>query len=223
LTHFQSRSLAGHLARFISVDPLYVDPESLAGQAGRDFLEQPQRHNLYAFAACNPLKYVDADGLDVQWSPELTRSREFQRALKILESSDEGKRVLAALANANITAGVGKGENDKVAGVAHSSTELQGSERRGYRRVVSVAIEIDIAKARKDHTTDAELANIIHHELRHAEIHTEEIPGEDLEGVVTKLTWLAKVRSRAWISMKLLLVDRVDHPLGPKGTGVISV
>jgi len=46
---------------------------------------------------------------------------------------------------------------------------------------------------------------------------------EDLEGVVTKLTWLAKVRSRAWISMKLLLVDRVDHPLGPKGTGVISV
>jgi len=46
---------------------------------------------------------------------------------------------------------------------------------------------------------------------------------EDLEGVVTKLLWLAKVGFRAWIGMEVLLIDGVDHPLGPKGTGVVSV
>src|SRR5207245_517365 len=92
-------------------------------------------------------------------------------------------------ANADITAGAGKGENDKVAGLASSRTELQGSERRGYRRVVTVAIKIDMDKARKDHTTDYELANIIHHELRHAEIHTEALPDEDLSTMENVDRW----------------------------------
>src|SRR6266850_5906600 len=43
---------------------------------------------------------------------------------------------------------------------------------------------------------------------------------EDLEGIVTKLVWLAEVRSRAWVGMKFLFVDGSDHPLCSQGMGV---
>jgi len=46
---------------------------------------------------------------------------------------------------------------------------------------------------------------------------------EDLEGVVAKLTWLAKVWCRAWVGMEFLFVDGADHPLGSKGMGVVSI
>ena len=112
-----------------------------------------------------------------------------KRALQILQHSDEGRRILSALENEHVSGGVGKGENEHVAGLASTTTETQGSERRGYRRVVTVAIKIDLEKARKEHFTDYELANIIHHELRHAEIHTEALEGEDLSTMENVDRW----------------------------------
>ncbi|MFO1499831.1 MAG: RHS repeat-associated core domain-containing protein [Verrucomicrobiota bacterium] len=216
LWHFQARYLASQLSRFISVDPKYVDPESLSGQAGRDFLAQPQLHNLYAFAACNPLKYMDADGLEVVWSADLQRNRRFQRAMQILKSSGEGQRVLAALENANITAGVGQGEHDRVAGEAKTRTEFQGSDRTGWRRVTTVAIKIDVEKAARENVTDHELANVLHHELRHAEIHTEALPGEDLSTWAKVEQW-EKRRDKA--DRKLDVYIPSDLPTS-KGTGI---
>src|SRR6267142_8174 len=46
---------------------------------------------------------------------------------------------------------------------------------------------------------------------------------EDLEGIVTKLAWLAEVRSRAWVGMEFLFVDGSDHPLCSQDTGVVPV
>jgi RHS repeat-associated protein len=216
LWHFQARCLASQLSRFISVDPKYVNPESLSGQPGRDFLAQPQLHNLYAFAACNPLKYTDTDGLEVVWSAALQQNRQFQRALQILQHSDEGRRILSALENEHVSAGVGKGENEHVAGLASTTTETQGSERRGYRRVVTVAIKIDLEKARKEHFTDYELANIIHHELRHAEIHTEALEGEDLSTTESVDRWERR-RSQSDRALDLYLPS--DLPTR-RGTGI---
>src|SRR5262249_8994402 len=147
LSAFGARYLAGHLARFISVDPKYVNPESLSGQTARDFFAQPQRHNLYAFAGCNPLKYMDEDGLAIVWSRDLQRSKQFQRALQILRSSNEGQRILSALEHEAISVGAGPSEDEHEAGRTHSRTEIQGSDRRGYRRLVTVDINIDLAKA----------------------------------------------------------------------------
>jgi hypothetical protein len=130
---------------------------------------------------------MDPDGLEVVWSRELQQSRQFQRAMQIVRSSSEGRRVLAALQNVNVAAGVGEGENERVAGHAHVRKHLEGSQRRGYRWGVDTAtISIDIDKAARKGATDHELANVIHHELRHIEISLGALPGENLstmEGV----------------------------------------
>src|SRR5262249_27550344 len=143
LLHFQARYVASELSRFISVDPKYSNPEGLSGDTARDFLGQPQLHNVYAFAGCNPLKYMDADGLEVVWADNLRNNRQFQRALRIVQNSNEGQRILAALERENIPAAAGKGDDPREAGHAHIRTEVQGRDGRGYRRVVTVSISID--------------------------------------------------------------------------------
>jgi RHS repeat-associated protein len=184
LWHFGARYLASQLSRFISVDPKYANPDGLAGQTGHDFLAQPQLHNLYAFAACNPLKYADPDGLEVVWSRDLQQNKRFQRALNIVKNSNEGKRVLAALQNIQVTTGAGPGEKPSEAGHAHTEKHLEGDRRTGFRWSVDAAsIKIDLGKAARDNFTDHELANVIHHELRHIEIQVGALPGEDLSTI----------------------------------------
>jgi hypothetical protein len=146
----------------------------------------------------------------------LQRSRQFQRALQILKSSNEGQRILAALEHASITGGIGQGENEHVAGVASTRTEFQGSERRGFHRIVTVAIKIDIEKAARDHVTDYELANVIHHELRHAEIHAGPLEGEDLSTWANVERW-EKRRDR--LDKDLDVYIRADLPTR-RGLGV---
>jgi RHS repeat-associated protein len=215
LWHFQARYLASQLSRFISVDPNYASPENLPGQSGRDFLAQPQLHNPYAFAECNPLKYTDADGLEVVWSDSLQKNKQFQRALKILKSSEEGQRILAALKDETVSADIGKGEAEDVAGVAHKRIEYYGSGSR-TRRLVTVKIDIDMDMAKKRHFTDYELANIIHHELRHAEIATEKLAGEDLSTEESVQKWEAKRKKK---DNALDVYLRSDLPT-KKGTGI---
>ncbi|MBA4386928.1 MAG: hypothetical protein C0404_03040 [Verrucomicrobia bacterium] len=57
LQYFEARFLAGHIGRFIRVDP--VDSTSEAHR-----LRVPQLQNVYAYAANNPLFYGDPDGKD---------------------------------------------------------------------------------------------------------------------------------------------------------------
>jgi RHS repeat-associated protein len=216
LLHFQARYLAGQLSRFISVDPKYSNLEALAGETGRDFLGQPQLHNLYAFAACNPLKYVDPDGLEVTWAENLRKNRQFQRALRIVQNSNEGQRILAALEHENIPAAAGQGKDPREGGHAAIRTELQGSERRGWHRVVTVSILIDIEKAQKEHMTDHELANVIHHELRHAEIHLGALEGEDLS-IMERVERAEQRRSN--MDKALDIYIRADIPTA-NGTGI---
>jgi len=61
---FESRYLAGGLARFITPDPFYASPNTLAAEEAAVFLAAPQKLNLYAYARNNPLNYVDPTGLD---------------------------------------------------------------------------------------------------------------------------------------------------------------
>ena len=46
---------------------------------------------------------------------------------------------------------------------------------------------------------------------------------EDLEGIIVKLTQLAKVWGRAWVCMKLLFINGSDHALGAQDARVIPV
>lgn len=64
LNYFEARYLAGPLARFISVDPKYVSPDSLTSTDLAEFLANPQALNLYSYALNNPLAYTDPSGLD---------------------------------------------------------------------------------------------------------------------------------------------------------------
>jgi RHS repeat-associated protein len=64
LHYFEARFLAGTLSRFLSPDPKYAAPESLAARDLQRFLSTPQSINLYAYVQNNPLKYVDPSGLD---------------------------------------------------------------------------------------------------------------------------------------------------------------
>jgi len=46
---------------------------------------------------------------------------------------------------------------------------------------------------------------------------------KDLEGIVTKLAWFAKVWGQAWVSMEFLLIDGSDHALSAQGMRVVPV
>ncbi|MGA2658756.1 MAG: RHS repeat-associated core domain-containing protein, partial [Verrucomicrobiota bacterium] len=63
----EARFLAGALARFVTADTKYANPESLsAGELG-SFLANPQMANVYAYGLGNPLRYTDPTGLG-PWS-----------------------------------------------------------------------------------------------------------------------------------------------------------
>ena len=64
-------------------------------------------------------------------------------------------------------------------GDAKSRIELLGGKGKKYLDT-TVKITIDLNKAKKQHITAYGLANILHHELRHAEINSAPLEGEDL-------------------------------------------
>jgi len=109
----------------------------------------------------------------------------------------------------------GHGDDPLEGGHAQITTELQGSDRRGYPRVVTVSITTDLEKARREHFTDYELANIIRHELRHAEIHLGPLEGEDLS-TMEKVD--QSQRRRARMDKQLDMYVPSDLPTS-KGTG----
>jgi RHS repeat-associated protein len=66
LHYFEARYLTGGLARFMTQDPKYANPDALAAEDAAAFLATPQTMNMYAYAGNNPLSYVDPTGLDVE-------------------------------------------------------------------------------------------------------------------------------------------------------------
>jgi RHS repeat-associated protein len=151
LHYFGARCLAGQLSCFISPDPRFAEP----GAYDRDLLQKPQSLNLYAFAARNPIKFFDPDGREVVWSKGLQKDKSFQRALAILEKSEEGKRILTALEKADVKADVGSlpaTEGGDVEGEAHARAIISGGKRKIWRDT-TVTITIDLKKAREEHLT----------------------------------------------------------------------
>ena len=65
LHYFEARYLSGKLARFITQDPKYANPDALKQADAAKFLSSPQEMNMYAYARNNPLNYVDPMGLEV--------------------------------------------------------------------------------------------------------------------------------------------------------------
>jgi RHS repeat-associated protein len=65
LHYFEARYLAGHLARFITLDRKFANPDLLSKEELESFLSTPQKINLYSYTIGNPVRYVDSDGADV--------------------------------------------------------------------------------------------------------------------------------------------------------------
>jgi RHS repeat-associated protein len=167
LHYFGRRFYHSTLGRWLSTDP----KEEKGGGL-----------NLYAYARHNPLKYMDPDGMEVVWSESLKKDKSFQKALKILENTAEGKRILDSLETADVQADKGKltdkSDHAHATGLAHNRAVISGTKSHKTRAATTV-ITIDLSKARKLKLTDYDLANVLHHELRHAEIHNTVASGED--------------------------------------------
>lgn len=65
LHYFEARYLSAAYGRFISVDPLLAKHRFRNPESAEDFLKDPQRLNHYAYAANNPLRFVDPEGEDI--------------------------------------------------------------------------------------------------------------------------------------------------------------
>jgi RHS repeat-associated protein len=66
LQYFEARYLAGHVGRFVSVDPLYAAPSEMEAQRLQSLLDNPQDLNLYAYARNNPVLYKDPTGCGLE-------------------------------------------------------------------------------------------------------------------------------------------------------------
>ena len=64
LYYFGARFYDSKTGRFISVDPLYVNPDRLSKERKSIFLTKPKSQNNQAYGESNPLKYYDPNGLE---------------------------------------------------------------------------------------------------------------------------------------------------------------
>jgi RHS repeat-associated protein len=64
LHYFDTRYLAGPLARFITIDRKFANFELLSQEDFAAYLAKPQKLNLYAYCNNNPITFIDPDGRD---------------------------------------------------------------------------------------------------------------------------------------------------------------
>ena len=163
---------------FLSPDPRYADVALLSSGGSADqtsfsaFLANPQMGNLYAYAVRNPLKYVDPSGLDVVYSKVLQNSPVFQEALSVFKATKEGQRILAHLEKPGFKVTLSAGRA-LVPDIKTKKVREHLGATWGFVGSRDSDIEINIMKHKRDYPDgDAmirELADTIHHELRHAE------------------------------------------------------
>jgi len=66
LSYFGARWYDASIGRFLSVDPLYQETQSLEPDDLKSFVADPRKLASYAYAANNPLSFVDPDGQDFE-------------------------------------------------------------------------------------------------------------------------------------------------------------
>ncbi len=193
LQDFGKRDYVPHLGVFTRPDPQFVEFTDLAqGDASdqesyRRFLQHPQMSNLYSYAAGNPLRYVDLDGREIEISEVLRKDVPlFKKAWKLLESTNEGQRILKSLGGKDIKvyiraslpdvkdAKVGKGIGVAAPGFVQTGQQYTGSKGEGanlkaneYAVLLNVKATWEVVRTREDYVY--KLAEDIFHELRHAE------------------------------------------------------
>jgi len=135
LNYFGARYLSTSSGRFLAPDPVRaVDPYT--GSVNMQILNNPQRHNSYAYSLNNPYRYVDPDGQVVvvvgspsykkQVNNDLSRIKSSDKQLKTmvvnLENSKyvhEIKMTAPGNGNSNLTTGIIANESN---GIGTSST-----------------------------------------------------------------------------------------------------
>jgi RHS repeat-associated protein len=189
LVDMEARSYLDLAGVFLSPDPRYAEVPELSAGSGADeasfsaFLANPQMGNLYAYAGRNPLKHVDPSGLDVIFSPALKKSPVFQEALALFKSTREGQRILARLetSKAKVRVGAGKAFSGGKQNLGTATVEFNSK------------IEINLKRHQKHfadkQTLILELADTLHHELRHAEGNVNKI---ELAGMRKNLDWIRR-------------------------------
>jgi RHS repeat-associated protein len=183
---------------FLSPDERYAEVASLGEGGERDqasfaaFLNNPQMGNLYAYGVRNPLKFVDPSGLEIVFSPVLQKSPVFQEALALFKRTEEGQRLLAHIENSKfkVTLSAGKAiTTDPKTGKAVENLGVTWH----YEGDGNSTIEINVLRHKADYANhDAmilELADTIHHELRHSEGNMNAL---ELAGMRKGLDWIRK-------------------------------
>jgi RHS repeat-associated protein len=64
LHYFEARYLKAGLARFVSADHLFLNPDNLSSDAFLGLVNEPQKLNLYSYVLNNPVKVIDPTGFD---------------------------------------------------------------------------------------------------------------------------------------------------------------
>jgi RHS repeat-associated protein len=171
---------------FLSPDPRFAEVARLGLGSEEDreslarFLANPQTGNLYAYALRNPLRFVDPSGLEVVISPGLRSTPAFVKAWKIFEGTREGKRLIASLEakGAKVYLRASKaGVRDAKVGkwTTALGQEYTGPAEGKNLKEGEAAALINIHEHQKEFgrlgkdRLILELADTVHHELRHAE------------------------------------------------------
>jgi RHS repeat-associated protein len=127
LDYFLARYYSSAQGRFTSPDPIMMKKARLI---------DPQRLNLYVYARCNPLKYVDPNGADIMLAKDLNqKGHEKDRKYVVdnlarLYMTEKGRAYLerADKSQFNIEIGKGKLERHMIGGEKPGTTTIGGSE-----------------------------------------------------------------------------------------------
>jgi RHS repeat-associated protein len=185
---------------FLSPDPRFADAALLPSGSSADqqsfsaFLANPQMGNLYAYATRNPLKFVDPSGLEIVYSKVLRDSPVFQEALELFKSTQEGKRLLASVeqSGARVTLRAGRGWlwNPVAKKVQEWAALTQPLGPKDYRVTINLIEAKGKFKDKDDLIID--IANSIHHELRHIEGEVNSWRLREVRGVLRTLDKFAQ-------------------------------
>ncbi len=180
LHYFNARYYDSLTGRFISVDPIY---EELTGAPQKQdsynkYLLNPQLWNGYAYAAGNPLKFIDPNGKEIIISKGLRSCPGFMKAWNLFKSTQEGQRLMKSLDSSGWKIYVRAsrvGVRDAKVGNWTSALGQQytgpaeGKNLKNNEAAVLINIDEHMKSFRTSDRLIKELADTTHHELRHAE------------------------------------------------------